>query len=182
MRTTAPKNCTHVHQQGDERKARRKKQKKSKNPEGVEQTSSGAQGYLKENLKLPDDDLGKSWVRPLGPPRTVHPSRSPSDTRHRQVALDRQLTRRRGLQRESRLSAPEARAPRGAGISGQALRPQLTVRSSREAGESLESFWLAPCSLPLGVPARQGAGSSLWRCVAGCKSSQDQGGGAPGPA
>lgn len=79
------------------------------------------------------------------------PGRSGGDAWRQQVALNRKLTRRRGLQR-SRLRDPEARAPRGAGASARPLRPQLTVRSRREAGESLESFPLAACSPPPGVP------------------------------
>lgn len=61
---------------------------------------------------------------PLGPPRNATP-RSPVDARHLQVALDPPLTRRRGLQPESRLGTPRARTPRGAGTSPQQLRRNL---------------------------------------------------------
>ena len=121
------------------------------------QTSGKGQGYLKGSWEVAtwgNPCFGRWDLRGL----SVQ-ARSRADARHRQAALDRQLTRRRGLQPESLLSAPEPRALRGTGTSGQRLPPQLTARSHRGPGEFLESFRLAACSLPPLVPARPGAGS-----------------------
>lgn len=101
--------------------------------------------------------------------------RSSADATRPQAALNQQLTRRRSLQRDCRLCAPGARAPRGAGTSRQPLRPRLTVRSRRESGESLQSFLLAACSPPPGVPARPAPAPSLGKGCRGLPSGAGPG-------
>ena len=74
------------------------------------------------------------------------------------------MTRRRGLPREPKLALRRHGRRVGlAGSSGLALRPQLTVRSRREAGECLESSWFAlllvsgcPCEAGRRLPASEG--------------------------
>lgn len=146
MRSAALKNCTHV---------RYLEIKERRGWEGA-QLTSGVGPLLVGRRRV----AKAARLQRRGSPKFSRwnlrgqsvPGRSRGEARRQQVALNRKLTRRRGLQRRAGSGIPRLARRVGAGTSARPLRPQLTVRSRREVGESLESFPLAACSPPPGVP------------------------------
>ena len=116
---------------------------------GLFERKPGAAGWLRREI------LGSA----LGPSQDCPAKQEPCGRPAPAGGAGRTIDKGAESAQAEQARAPEARAPSGAGTSGPVLRPRLTVRSRRETGESLESFWLAACSLPLGVPARPGTGS-----------------------